>query len=311
MSTEITTAFVKQFGSNIYNLAQQKGSRLRMAVRNETQKGESQFFERIGAVTAVQKTSRHSDTPQIDTPHSRRRVTLVDYEWADLIDNADKIKMLIDPASAYVQAALWALGRAMDDKIIAAATGTAYSGVDGGTSVTFPTAQMIHAVASSALSTLNVSALRLAKRKLDAAEVDPSIPRYFVTNAAGLHALLAQTEVTSSDFNSVKALVQGEINTFMGFNFIRTERILTSTDTSRIFNVTTGAYDAGGTAISSAYVHLAFAKDGLLLSVAQDIVSRISERADKSYSMQAYASMGIGSTRMEEEKIVAVHTTTT
>lgn len=307
MSSQITTAFVKQYGANIYNLVQQKGSRLRMAVRNEMQTGDSQFFERVGAVTAILKSSRHADTPQIDTPHSRRRVTLADYEWADLIDKADKIRLLIDPASTYVQAAIFALGRAMDDVIIAAATGSAYSGVDGGTAVVCPLSQMIHSVASSALSTLNVQALRLAKKTLDAAEADPSIPRYFICKAAGIHALLGQTEVTSSDYNSVKALVAGDIDTFLGFKFIRSERLLTSTDTTRKFNLTTGAYDSGGTSITSSVANLAFAKDGLLLAVGQDMVSRISERADKSYSIQAYASMGIGATRMEEEKLVVVH----
>jgi len=310
MSSEITAAFVKQYGANIYNLVQQKGSRMRPLVRVESQKGDSQFYERMGAVTAVLRTSRHSDTPQIDTPHSRRRVTLADYEWADLIDSADKIRMLIDPASMYVQSAIWALGRSMDDVVIAAATGSAYSGVDGATAVVSPLAQMIHSVASSALSTLNVQALRLAKRMLDAAEADPSIPRYFVCKAGGLSALLGQTEVTSSDYNSVKALVSGEIDTFLGFKFIRSERLLTSVDTTRKFDLTTGAYASGGTSITSSVVNLAFCKDGLVLAVAQDVISRISERADKSYSMQAYACMGIGATRMEEEKVVVVHSTT-
>jgi len=310
MSSEITAAFVKQYGANIYNLVQQKGSRMRPLVRVESQKGDSQFYERMGAVTAVLRTSRHSDTPQIDTPHSRRRVTLADYEWADLIDNADKIRMLIDPASMYVQSAIWALGRSMDDVVIAAATGSAYSGVDGATAVVSPLTQMIHSVASSALSTLNVQALRLAKKMLDAAEADPSIPRYFVCKAGGLSALLGQTEVTSSDYNSVKALVSGEIDTFLGFKFIRSERLLTSVDTTRKFDLTTGAYASGGTSITSSVVNLAFCKDGLVLAVAQDVISRISERADKSYSMQAYACMGIGATRMEEEKVVVVHSTT-
>lgn len=64
----------------------------------------------------------------MDTPHSRRMVTLSDYEWADLVDDQDKIRMLIDPTSEYAMAASWAFGRSKDDVIIAAALGTAYSG---------------------------------------------------------------------------------------------------------------------------------------------------------------------------------------
>jgi len=67
-------------------LSQQKGSLLRSAVSVESITGKNAFFDSVGVATAVKRTSRHGDTPQIDTPHSRRRVSLVDYEYADLID---------------------------------------------------------------------------------------------------------------------------------------------------------------------------------------------------------------------------------
>ena len=80
MSIEITTAFVEQYKSNVFHLAQQKGSRLRDTVKLETVNGKSHFFERIGSVAAEKRTSRHADTPRMDTPHSRRKVTMDDYE---------------------------------------------------------------------------------------------------------------------------------------------------------------------------------------------------------------------------------------
>ena len=72
------------------------------------------FFDQVGVATAVKRTTRHADTLQVDTPHSRRRVSLVDYEYADLIDNQDKVRTLIDPTSSYAIAAAYALGRAVD-----------------------------------------------------------------------------------------------------------------------------------------------------------------------------------------------------
>ena len=138
MSVQITTAFVEQYKSNVFHLAQQKGSRLRDAVRTETVQGKSHFIERIGSVAAQLRTSRHSDTPRMDTPHSRRKVTMDDYDWADLIDNEDKVRMLISPQSEYAQAGAWAMGRAMDDAIITAATGSSLGGVAGGTSIALP-----------------------------------------------------------------------------------------------------------------------------------------------------------------------------
>jgi hypothetical protein len=302
MSSQVTTAFVQQYRSEVFHLSQQKGSRLQGAVRNESQKSESQFFDRIGAATAVLKVSRHADTPQIDSAHSRRRVTLADYEWADLIDKEDLRRMLQDPAGDYAMAAAWAMGRAKDDVIIAAADGSAYGGVAGATTVSHPNSQKYAFNASSAHSNVNVAGLRAIKKILDGNEVDESIPRYACINASGLSALLGQTEVTSSDYNSVKALVQGEMNAYMGFNWIRSQRLLTQ-DSALSASATTGAVGSG-TSISGERKNLFWAKDGLLLSTSADIVTEIDRRSDKSYSTQVYVSMGLGATRMEEEKVV-------
>lgn len=320
MSNQIPVAFVKQFRSNLMHLSQQKGSRLRPNVRVESQQGESQFFDRLGSTTAVKSTVRHADTPLINSAHSRRRVTLVDYDWADLIDNQDKIRMLIDPTSEYAQAAMWALGRAMDDEIIEAAGKNAAGGVDGGTAVSLGSAQQLVASDGSATAgvNLNVASLRRAKQKLDEADVDPSIQRYAAVNASMLQSLLEETETTSSDFNTVKALVNGELDTFMGFKFIRTERLLRPNDSKYsdlghgatiTFTLATGAIGAGTGTLTNSSAHSAifWAQDGLLLSVAQDMRARIEERADKRFSVQVYASQGIGSTRLEEEKVVLVH----
>jgi len=304
MSQEVTTAFVKQFSSNIFHLSQQDGSRLAPVVRKESQKSEASFYDRIGSVTAVLRTSRHADTPQFDTPHSRRRVTLNDYEWADLIDDVDKVRMLIDPASDYVKASMMAMGRAMDDVVISAANGSAYGGVDGGTAVALPAAQHIGAVSGGSLSGLNVEALRVTQRIFDEAEVDEKIPRYFVFSAEQRQNLLSETEVTSADFNTVKALVNGQIDSYMGFKFIRSERLNNSGLYS--INTSTGAVTLSTGNGNAARQCFAFAGDGLLLSIGMDMKARISERDDKGYSTQVYAQMSIGATRMEESKVVMV-----
>lgn len=305
MSVNITEAHVKGFTSNVFHLSQQKGARFTGKVREETQNSKADFYDRIGAVDAQKKTTRHGDTPQLDTPHSRRKVTLVDYEWADLVDHQDKIRTLMNPTNAYAQAAQWAMGRAMDDEVIQNATGTAYSGEEGDTSVTLPTSRHIHAVASSALSNLNVGALRLAKYKLDSQDVDESIPRYMAVGSSQIQALLAETEVTSADFNTVRALVQGEINTFMGFEFLRTERLDTESG-APTFNTSTGEYAGGGTSAVGNRQCFAWAKDGLLRSVGMNPVGRVGERADKGYSEQVYYMGSFGATRMEEAKFVEV-----
>ena len=282
MSSQITTAFVQQYSANIQMLSQQMGSLLRDKVRLESVVGKNAFFDQVGKVTAVLKTSRHSDTPQIDTPHARRRVSLADYEFADLIDQQDKVRLLIDPTSSYAQAAAMAMGRAMDDVIITAALGTSFTGETGSNSQSLPSTQKI---AEAGTDGLTIAKLRTAKEKFDLASVDPSIQRYMIVSPRQITDLLGTTSVTSSDFNTVKALVQGEVDSFMGFKFITSNRLSIE---------------------SSKRKCIAFASDGIALGVGKDVSARIDERADKSYATQVYYCMSIGATRMEEEKVVEV-----
>ena len=286
MSNQVTTAFVQQYSNNVQMLSQQMGSRLREAVDVESITGKNAYFDQVGSTTAQIRTSRHANTPQIDTPHSRRRVSLADYEWADLIDDADKVRMLIDPTSSYAKAAAAAMGRSMDDVIITALGGTAYSGETGGTSVALPSTQKF--ATSNQSDGLTVAKLLDAKKKMDLADVDPSIPRYVVCGATQISDLLNTTEVKSSDFNTVKALAQGQIDSFLGFKFIMSNRL---------------SFDASNTDDRLVF---AFTKDAIKLAIGKDVTARISERDDKSYSTQVYYCMSIGATRMEEEKVVQI-----
>jgi hypothetical protein len=282
MSNQITTAFVQQYSNNVQMLSQQKGSLLRSAVDVETVVGKNAFFDQVGSALAVKRTTRHADTPQMDTPHARRRVSLVDYEYADLIDNQDKIRTLIDPTSAYASAAAYALGRAQDDEIIAALSGTAYTGETGSTATALPVSQKI---TEGGTNGLTIAKLRSAKEILDAASVDPSIARYIAVSPKQITDLLGTTEVTSSDFNSVKALANGEVNSFLGFNFIVSNRL---------------------TSASSKRLCLVWAMDGCKMAIGQDLMTRIDERSDKGYAHQVYVCQSIGATRMEEDKVVTI-----
>jgi hypothetical protein len=282
MSTQITTAFVNQFSANVQMLSQQMGSLLRNAVDTESVNGEKAFFDQVGQAAAVLRTSRHQDTPIVETPHTRRMVTMSDYEYADLIDDSDKVRLLVDPTSTYSRAAAAAMGRAMDDVIITAALGSSQTGKDGSTTTALPAGQKIaHGSAG-----LTIAKLVSAKELLDAASVDPSIPRHIIVSPKQVSDLLNNTTVTSSDFNTVKALAQGEVSSFVGFNFIVSNRLNTDSNSDRQV--------------------IAFAQDGLKLAVGKEPAARIDERADKSYSTQVYYCQTIGATRMEEEKVVEI-----
>jgi hypothetical protein len=285
MSFQVTTAFVQQYSTNVALLLQQRGSKLRDAVTVGSYTGKAaKAVEQIGAVTAQARTSRHADTPLISTPHDARWVFPSDYEWADMIDDQDKLRMLIDPTSPYAMNGAYALGRAMDDLIISAALGTAMTGENGSTSTSFATATQQIAVGGTGLT---VAKLRQARRILMTNEVDVMAdPLYIAVTAVQLDELLGTTEVTSSDYNTVKTLVSGEIDTFLGFKFIQCERL--------------------GTDGSGDRRCIAWAKSGLHLGMWNDINTKISERADKSYATQVYVKGTFGATRTEEKKVVEI-----
>ncbi len=286
MSTQITTSFVEQYSANVSLLSQQTSSKLRSAVDVESVRGKSAFFDQIGVTAAQLRTSRHGSTPQIDTPHSRRKVSLDTFEWGDLVDDSDKVRMLIDPTSTYSRAAAAAMNRSIDDTIITAMNASANTGVSGGDSTPLPSSQKT--ATSDQSDGLTIDKLRSAKYILDSNDIDPSLKRFIVCGPKQIQDLLEVTEVTSSDYAVVKALATGTINSFLGFEFIMSTRLnkdATYTTDRLVF---------------------AFTEDAVKLAIGKDVTAKISERADKSYSTQVYYSMDIGATRMEEEKVVQI-----
>ena len=287
MSFEITTAMVQQYNENVVLLQQQKPSRLRPCVREESVQGEYGFFDQIDQTAAQKRTSRHGDTPLISTPHVRRRVAPIAYDWADLIDNFDKPTLITDPTSKYALNAVAAMNRAIDDEIIACALATAYGGRDGTSTYAFPTST--HQIAHGSAS-LTITKLLTAKEILDSYENDPDEPRFLILNAKQVTALLKTTEIKSADYNTVKALAAGQIDTFLGFKFIRTERLQK---------------------VSTTRSCLAWSQSSILLGIGTDIITRVSERADKNYATQVYVGMLIGATRMDEKGVVEIQATET
>lgn len=295
LDTSIDSALVNAYRSNIELKFQQMGSRLRPAVRLETQHAEFEFYDRIGPTDAVQVVNRHSDTPLVPTVYDRRRVGLTDWDWADLIDNKDRLRMLADPTSAYCMNAVYALGRAMDDVVIAAAFGTAYADKQGNTSITFPSSNVVAAnyveAGTAANSNLTIGKLRRVRYLLDKAEAanEGEHELYAAVDPSQLQSLLRTTEVTNSQYNEIKALVHGEVDTFMGFNFIRTNRLPFGVTASNIRNC------------------IFWEKQGLLLSMAQEVMVDVGPRRDKRNSIQVYVCGSFGASRMWEEKVYEVN----
>jgi len=307
-SFQITTAFTEGFRNNIMMLSQQKDTRVFGYSRVESQTNELEFFERLAETEAVDILDRHGNTPQVNSEHSRRAVALQDADWGDLIDKVDRVRMLINPDDAYVQNAVMALNRKKDDIFIAAALGNAQGGRRGTDSVALPDSQKIVSVSRDGTGAvnLNVFTLTLVQALFDLNDVYDDEMKYFAFSGSQKQSMLNQERATSQDFASVKALVEGRMDTFMGFMFRRSERLPVTADVTE-YNPVTGAIQAGGTVLpAGARRCFAWCKGGMLSTIGNDIMARISERDDKRYSTQVYAMHSVGATRMEEEKVIEV-----
>ena len=295
MSTQITTSFIQGFKQGIDILTQQKGSKLQNAVRNEMQSSKQDHYDQIGSTSVVQRTSRHGDTPIVNTPHSRRNVTLNDYEWADLVDRQDRLRLLNDPGNAYSMNAAFAMGRKKDELILDAFTKTQTTGETGGGSSAPAVAVSFGSAGASDDGPLTVEKLLTTRGDL-LMEDDTEEEMFCALTQYQMSQLLDDTRISSSDYNTVKALVAGNVDTFVGFKFIAIAQSLPG------IGVTAGtAGDAG----SNRPVFF-WRKSGIVLSTGvgeSGSSARITERADKSYSTQIYYSASFGTARMEEEKM--------
>jgi hypothetical protein len=290
MSINIPTHFVQQYATNIALLLQQKGSKLRNAVMSGAHVGkQASPVDQIGSIEMQPVSGRYQAMGRVDAATDRRWVFPSDFDLPQLIDSFDKLKLLQDPSSSYVQNAVYAAGRKMDSLILAAINGTSKTGETGSTSTTLPSAQKVaYNFGASGGVGLTVAKLREAKKILMAADLDLDDPMNqlsCVVKAKQHDNLLAEAQVISLDYNDKPIMVEGKIQRFLGINFIHSELVETST------------YD----------LVPVFAKSGVYLGVWNDIATDISQRKDlQGLPYQAYVYMSAGATRLEEERVVQI-----
>ncbi len=297
VSSTITTAFVKQYMANLYILSQQRGSKMQSKVRVESVSGsENAAFDRIGTVAAQKITTRHGDTPNNEQDHTRRWVTPTDYNTNSFLDNQDKLKMIIEPTSTFALTQAAALGRTKDDILIAAALGNATVDKTGATTISFEddsisingdgTATTLGTLASAGTEVdISLAKMLLMMQIFNDQDVDPDIPKHWMVTPKDISDMLDITEIGSSDYNTVKTLAQGKVDSYMGFNFFWSNRVTNDA--------------ASDTASRS----IAWAEDGLILGLAEEVKSRVDERSDRNYSVQVYSEMSMGAVRMEGAKV--------
>lgn len=286
MSDQIENHRVLEFNGRVEHLLQQQGSRFRMAVSESSYNGKSaEVVRQFGQVTAVRKQDRHADLPTVEVPHSRRWVDPRRYEFAEFEDQADRLRVMLSSSPEYAKAFAMSLGRAMDDEIIEAATGSAKTGETGGSTETFDTSAF--QVAAGGVG-MTIDKLRAAKRLFRAEENDlDNDPLYLAISAQEEEDLLNETQMISLDYNDRAVLVEGRLTRFMGFNFIHSERLADDGTTRSCF---------------------AWVKSGLHLGIWEGIRTPI-DWIPRKQAWQTAGIMDIGATRTQQGKVVEILST--
>lgn len=292
MPPSIQVAHVQGFHHGFYSLAQQRQSRFVRYVRQDGEiKGKWAWFQRLGSIEMVKRTSRTQDTNLVDQPHSRRGCPLDDYEVASLIDPNDLHKLLDDPQNAYIQNSVWGRNRQIDITILRAVNGTAVSAdeFDAQTSNTLPAAQKIVA-GGTGLTLTKLKDMREILHSTDAvmAEDEEELP--CAISSKQMDDLLGITEVKSIDYNDGKALVKGRAARFMGFHFIETQKLQT---------------DAASARLCLAWKPSAI---GFRAPDGEDGVgtTSIDKRPDKGNAIQVLTSLTDGAVRIEDAAVVEI-----
>lgn len=174
--------------------------------------GESYKFARMGKGMANQKASQADVTP-MDIEHARQTATMANWNAPELTDIFDAATVNFDEKQELAQTIANAIGR-REDQIIIDALAVTFAATNDGDPDTG------RVFDDSATTNFTLDLVRKAKGHLDDIE-SPDEERYFVLRALALQKLLEDDEVTSSDYNTVKALVNGDLDTYMGFKFLK------------------------------------------------------------------------------------------
>jgi hypothetical protein len=285
-SSTIETARSVQFRSTIDLLLQQKVSKFQPHVTQETFKGKRGTFDRIRPTEMTAYTGRHSDTPLIPTEHDRRHIVGQMWVWSDLIDDEDRLQMLGDPTSSYVQNVVASINRKTDAVIRDAFFAAALTGEEAGSTVSFPAGNIVAAGGVG----LSYDKIIAAKKILIANEVDLDAekPILAVTDDQW-EELMTDNDVINNDFSRLAMVQNGDVMEVAGVRIVK--------------------YQGLSTASAGVRACPLWVPSGMMLGVWKSPETRVTEMPTKNYNTQVYARMRIGATRMEEGKVIQINCT--
>lgn len=291
---QVPNHFVNKYADDVNLAMQQTQSRLESTVTPMPDiVGSSAAVDFVGVTESQQVTTRFQDLQSNNTPHTRRWLDLSDFDWFDYIDSFDKLKVLTDPTNKYVTGAISAHNRQKDRLIVNAAIGSAREQTgqgNAGTSqyVVLPAGQKIVHGGTQ----ITMAKIRAGLELMNAAEAaspEEGGERFFLYTSSQLTVLMADTTLTSSDYNSLKALQNYQVEQFMGMTWKRTE-LLPKSGTTRSCMI--------------------YGKNYMTLGYGQNIVNDVSQNKTKrGFPYQVYSMMSLGAVRNQDKGVVEIQCT--
>lgn len=287
----------QQYSANVALLLQEEGYKLRGLVMQGSHEGkQASPVNQVGSVAMRKVNNRFAPKVHTHASHTRRWVFPNDAVLDQPIDSFDQLKTIVDVKSAYAENASKAAGREMDDNIIDAAFADAKTGETASTTESFDTTSTSTGGASvdvdfKAAGSVGLTTKKLieAKRRFRAAHVDLEMdPRTMIIGSNQESDLLNQEEVVNMDYSNRPVLVDGNISRFMGYNFVISERLNTST----------------GSTVRDC---IALVRSGMHLGIWEEVNSDAHIRYDlEGNPWELTTKMSVGATRLEQYKVLRV-----
>ena len=298
MMADIQSNYQIKYSEKWGSFLQQEASRLEKYVTVETGlSGKMVMFDQYGLLSFDEKINRMQATDIKEAPTTRRVIHPHIFTRAIGFDEFDAKKLAnIDvPVSKTIEGLRAAAGRTMDKLMLDSFLGTCYVGDNGTDSVAFSEDQVIavdYSEDDSATeSNLTVEKLRKALSMLQKAEAWNEERRAYgdelvlACTSSQINSLLREPEGSSYDYNTARALVEGKVDTFLGFRIIRTEQL---------------PRESGNRAC------LAWVKSRAQFGIWDDFKVKLSIRDDLDETLQIRAKFACGATRLQEDAFVKI-----
>lgn len=290
------TAYATEWGLK----AQTSKSRLEGFVTPESYQGERFKLPLVDADSDPEEiTERAGETIISDVTTENRWIATKGWQKAHLQDawDDDLLGQISGPQSFLIPTMMNTFKRLKDKRILYTLTAPAVIGKDGDSTQVFDSNQVVDVnyVESGTAADSNMTLGKLRRtmqihidNEVAGQDRDGETPVVAMTSSQ-LMKLLQDPECTSADYNSIKALVNGELNSYMGFEFV----------------ILPPGTDYLAKDSNNVRTCLSWVKSGIRFTESP-LMAKMSVRDDRSYALQVYHAIRHGGVRTEEKKVIKI-----